>query len=176
MGYIINLKKSDLTPVQDLVYIGARFGMDLALIFLLDPRKDTLISCVLFIWQGRLLQASASVSSAPGPHGGDLVGLQHAHLRMMPIQWYLKDRLSSQHGLNHLVFINSDQVLALQWWTLNSNLSVGRPFTPLPHTVTVTMNASMPRGRNYIPSSSTGYGTWRRGCSISMFWSSRLFD
>ena len=46
-GYIINLKKSDPIPVQDLVYIGGRFWTDMALIFLPDPRKDTLISCIL---------------------------------------------------------------------------------------------------------------------------------
>ena len=46
-GYIINLKRSDLTPVHDLVYIGGWFWTDVALIFLTDPRKDVLISCFL---------------------------------------------------------------------------------------------------------------------------------
>ena len=46
VGYIINLKKSNVTPMLDLIYIGWWFWMDLALIFLPDPRKDMLI-CIL---------------------------------------------------------------------------------------------------------------------------------
>ena len=47
-GYIINLKKSDLTPAQDLVYIGGQFQMDLARIFLPEARKDALICAPSF--------------------------------------------------------------------------------------------------------------------------------
>ena len=34
-GFIVNLKKSNLVPTQDLVYIGARFRMDLRRVYLL---------------------------------------------------------------------------------------------------------------------------------------------
>ena len=36
--YILNLKKSDLTPTQDLIYIGGCFRTYLGLVFLLPPR------------------------------------------------------------------------------------------------------------------------------------------
>ena len=70
--YMINLKKSDLTPVQDLVYIGGWFRMDLAWICLLEDRKDALISKCPVILPGGLLQASTSVSSSPGSYGGGI--------------------------------------------------------------------------------------------------------
>ena len=38
-GFTVNVKKSNLTPSQDLVYIGGRFRMDLGLVFLLDDRR-----------------------------------------------------------------------------------------------------------------------------------------
>ena len=78
-----------------------------------------------------------------------LLVVPHAHLRMRPIQWYLKDQWSSRHSLNQLVFINSDLVRALKWWTVDANLLVGRPFTPPLHTVTVTIDANMEGLGNY---------------------------
>ena len=45
-GYILNLKKSDLIPTQDLVYIGGRFRSDLGKVFLPIPRRTVLISTV----------------------------------------------------------------------------------------------------------------------------------
>ena len=41
------------------------------------------------------------------------------------------------------MFINSYLVQALQWWMMDTNLSVGRPFMFPSHTVTVTMDARM---------------------------------
>ena len=45
--YIINLKKSELTLVQDIVYIGGNFCMDLACIFLSHQLMKVLISFFL---------------------------------------------------------------------------------------------------------------------------------
>ena len=50
-----------------------------------------------------------------------LLVVPHAHLRMRLIQWYLKDWWSSSLGLAHLVF-NSDLVLDLPWWMVESNI------------------------------------------------------
>ena len=35
-GFVVNLKKSELAPTQDLVYTGARFHMDLGRLYLPD--------------------------------------------------------------------------------------------------------------------------------------------
>ena len=45
-GFVVNLKKSKLVPTQDLVYIGARFRMDLSRLYLPHVRIQTLITCV----------------------------------------------------------------------------------------------------------------------------------
>ena len=45
-GFVVNLKKSKLTPTQDLVYIRARFWMDLGRLYLPELRIQALIACV----------------------------------------------------------------------------------------------------------------------------------
>ena len=112
-GYVINLK-SDLTPVQDLVYIGGWFWMDLARIFLPDARKDALISCVLLLCQAGSYKPAHQFLRLLGLMSVTLLVVPYAHLRMRPIQWYFKGRWSSPRGLNHRVFVNADLVWDLQ--------------------------------------------------------------
>ena len=111
-------QKSDLTPVQDLVYFGGWFRMDLALIILPDPRKDTLISCVLSFGKVGSYKPVHQFLQLLCLMAATLLVVGHAHLRMGLIQWYLKDQRSGCHSLNHLLLINSNLVQALQWWTV----------------------------------------------------------
>ena len=90
-GYISNLKKLDLTLVQVLVYIGGRFRMDLAMIFLPVPRKEALISCVLSFSKVGSYKPAHQFLRLLGLMAVTLVML-HAHFRMRPVQWYLKDQ------------------------------------------------------------------------------------
>ena len=154
-GYTINLKKSDLILVQDLVFIGGRFRIDLAQMFLPEARKDALISCVWSFCQDALISCVRSFCQAgsynPAHQFLRLLGLMvatllvipYAHLHMRPVQWHLKDRWLSLFGLNHWMFMNANLVRDLQWWMMESNLLERRPFMHPPHTVTVTTDASM---------------------------------
>ena len=45
-GFVVNLKKSELAPTQDLVYIGTRFQMDLGRLYLQELRISVLITYV----------------------------------------------------------------------------------------------------------------------------------
>ena len=45
-GFVENLLKSKLTPMQDLVYIGATFRMDLGRLYLPELRIQAFIACV----------------------------------------------------------------------------------------------------------------------------------
>ena len=114
-GYIINLKKSYLTPVQELVYIRGRFHTDLAVIFLPDPRKEALFSCVILSF-GRMgsYKSVHQFLHLLGLMVATLLVMPTCHLWMRPIQLYLKDWWWSHLGLNYVVFINSDLVWAIQ--------------------------------------------------------------
>ena len=88
-GYVINLKKSDLMPVQHLVYIGGRFQTDLVQIFLTDTRKDTLISCVRMFCKAGCYKPANQFLRLLGLMAATLLVMPHAHLCMRPVQWYL---------------------------------------------------------------------------------------
>ena len=45
-GFVVNLKKSELVPTQDLVYIGVRFWTDLGRLYFPELRIQVLITCV----------------------------------------------------------------------------------------------------------------------------------
>ena len=82
-----------------------------------------------------------------------LLSVEFAHLRMRPIQWYLKRRWNHvTHGLRHKILVNKDLCQALQWWLVEKILSQGIPFS-LP-TSTITTDASMEVGADTADSRS----------------------
>ena len=91
-GYIINLKKSDLNPVQDLVYIGWRFRTDLARIFLPNDRKDALISCIRSYCRAASYTPAHQFLGLLGLMTVTLLVVPYAHLHMRLLQWYLKSQ------------------------------------------------------------------------------------
>ena len=77
-GFIVNLKKCDLAPTQDLVYIGDRFWTDLGRVYLPQDRDEGLLALVRsFAKVGQFMAAM-------------LQSVEYTHLHMYPIQWYLK--------------------------------------------------------------------------------------
>jgi hypothetical protein len=57
-GYMINVKKSDLQPGQDLVFIRGRFCTDLGRLLLLDDQRMAIIACIhIFMQVGMLFPA-----------------------------------------------------------------------------------------------------------------------
>ena len=91
VGYVINAKKSDLVPSQDLVYMGGRFEM--GRVFLPPDRKEALIRAVSSFARVGLYH--------PARRWLQVLGLtvQFAHLNMRPVQWYLRKRWSAGEGI-----------------------------------------------------------------------------
>ena len=142
-GFIVNLKKSDLTPVQDLVYIGGRFCTNVSRVFLPENRRSALCRAVqVFMKVGTYLQARLWLQLL-GLMAATIPSVAQAHLRMRPFQWYLKSKWrASIHSLNHLVMVPASLLPCCQWWLVEENLSQGRPFQEPTPTVTVTTDAS----------------------------------
>ena len=80
----MNLKKSDLTPTQDLVYIGNRLRTVLGRVYLLEEWIGSLPALV-----GQYKTALFSLSLL-GLMAATLQSVEYTHLHMRPIQWYLK--------------------------------------------------------------------------------------
>lgn len=87
-GFIINIKKSDLTLTQDLVYIGGRFRADLGMVFLPEDRREALIR-VVFYSRGHETH-SQDVGNGLGVDGSVNQTVKWAHLHMRLIQWHVK--------------------------------------------------------------------------------------
>ena len=126
---VINLMKSDLYPMQDLVYIGARFHTDLGRLYLPVSRiQDLITSARGFSRVGSYKLALLFL---------DLLGLmaatlqmEYAHLHMCSIQWYLEQWWNHvTHGLCHPILVSKDLALLLSWWLDREPLPQGMPFS-----------------------------------------------
>ena len=91
-GFLINLKKSDLLPVQDLVYIGGRFCTAISRVFLPEDRRLAL-QCVVrsFMRVGRYSPARRWLQLL-GFLAATFSSVAWAHLCMHLVQWYVKQK------------------------------------------------------------------------------------
>ena len=100
--FIVNPKKSSLTPTHDLVYvyIGARFHTDLGRLNLLEDRVDGLLAHVRFFSRLRHYKPSLLFLSLLGVMAATLSSVEYTCLRMRSIQWYMKHHWNQvTHGL-----------------------------------------------------------------------------
>ena len=142
-GYVINVKKSDLSPSQDLVFIGGRFITPKGRVFLPEDRRRALIQCVrAFMQVGRSFPARAWLRLL-GLLASTIPTVALARLHMKPVQWFVKFRWSARRGLRFPIMTKLELVPCLRWWAENYNLSQGVPFLPPPHELTVTTDSSM---------------------------------
>ena len=79
-GFILNLKKSHLNPTQDLVYIGARFRMDLGRWYLLEEWIDGLLALVRSFSRVGQYKPALQYLSLLGLMTATLQMVEYAHL------------------------------------------------------------------------------------------------
>ena len=114
----MNLKKSELAPTQDFVYIGARFRTDLGRLYLLVIWIQAMTACVRFFSIVGAYKSAHQFLSLLGLMAAMLQSVEYAHLHMRPIQWYLKlhwNHTCTTHGLCHPIFVIKDLVHMLLW-------------------------------------------------------------
>ena len=80
-GFVFHLKKLDLYPTQDLVYIGARFCTDLGRLYLPDPRVQALITCSQGFSKGGVYKPSLQFLGLLGLMAATLQAVEYAHLQ-----------------------------------------------------------------------------------------------
>ena len=141
-GFLINVKKSDLVPTQDLVYIGGRFRTDLGLVFLPEDRKVAMIRVIKSFARVGSMHPARAWLQILGLMAATLSVVKLARLHMRPIQWHVKDHWSSKE-FSQPILVTNQVYQDLLWWTVYDNLSQGMPFQDPVPTVTVTTDASM---------------------------------
>ena len=143
-GYMINVKKSDLVPTQDLNYIGGRFRPDVARVFLPVDRFQALRKAVRAFAKAGALRTAQQWLQILGLMAATISLVFEARLRMRPVQFCLKeswDRVR-QFGLKVEIVVPLKLIPHLLWWTVEANLQGGMPFTPPAHELTVTTDSS----------------------------------
>ena len=85
-GFIVNLKKSDLTPIQDLVYIGARFQTDLGTLYLQEEWIDRRLAHVRSFSKIGQYKPALLFLSLLGLMATMLQSVENTHLHMRLIQ------------------------------------------------------------------------------------------
>jgi len=142
LGWIINFKKSELTPVQQIVFLGMNIDLVSGLL------RPTHEKCrKIQIWMHYLHSVSQitvrQYLSLLGllNHVAYLVPLGRLHVR--PLQLYLASfnfELRSQ--LESVVPLQRVFYLALEWWTNQSHIMSGVPLSLPPPSLTVFTDAS----------------------------------
>ena len=108
-GFIVNLKKSDPAPTQDLVYIGSRFRTNLGRVYQQEDQIDRLLAMVTSFSKVGQYNTALLFLSLLGLMAATLQLVEYAHLHMRPIQWFLKQRCNQlTHGLRYRILVSRD--------------------------------------------------------------------
>ena len=121
LGWIINFKKSDLIPTQEIEFLGYKFDLRVGLVF---PTQSKI---------NRLLEKTVSMLESPQTSPRKLMSLIGSmasmektiplgRLHMRPLQWYLKTHWRYPQSLDIPVSVSQVLKQHLQWWTNLSNL------------------------------------------------------
>jgi len=140
-GYTINLKKSDLAPTQDLVYIGGRLRTDLGRIFLPENRRAALLAVVKVFARVGLYHSARTWMRVLGLMAASIISVRLARLRMRPIQAYFMGQWRSR-ALDQRILVPLSLMECFRWWLCAENLAEGMPFRPPRPSLTITTDAS----------------------------------
>ena len=158
LGFIINLKKSVLTPVQEIGFLGLDINsLDMTLLLpqqklnsivsqcqeMLKEQKTTVIKLTQLI--GRLSATAQAVLPAR---------LQHRYL-----QWQQIQAFKYNNSYQQTVILNQNSQKELLWWVENLKLCNGRSLITPPADLLITTDASKKGWGASCQTISTG-GQW----------------
>jgi len=142
-GLLINLKKSELRPVQRMIYLGVDFDLEKGLAIAPLPRLEDLESLILKIYT-RGGASARSWHSLLGKMGSLMRQIHLGPLRRRPIQRFLRSRWS-QESLNWEFWVRLESPVKadLDWWLDRRNTHQGVPLAPFCPGLTLFTDASV---------------------------------
>lgn len=143
LGFLINIKKSEFTPTQRLVYVGGEFDTSEGLVRL-PPRRCLALSTALqsFLKVGALHPARLFMKVL-GLMAATIDVVPHARYRMRPLQWHLHDRWTVADGYEAPILVTRQLVEDCRWWLHEPNLRRGVPLEPRSPQATLVTDASL---------------------------------
>ena len=141
LGWVVNLKKSDLEPKQIFNFVGYQYDLIQGVVGPTPERWEALNSKI----NSLLERTSCLVRQLMS-----LIGLLTAtekqvpsgRLHMRPIQWHLKGHWHIPESLEKVIPIPRSHHPHLLWWLKEENVLPGQKLHPLRHTVQIFTDAS----------------------------------
>ncbi|CAC5399818.1 unnamed protein product [Mytilus coruscus] len=159
LGFIINLKKSFLTPTQKITYIGALFHLDLGIVM---PTQERVLKLQKTVKEMKLKNHATArdflhLLNYGFLHRDD----SYARLHMRPIQIYLLSHWAfTSQNLELNVPVTQYLKSHLIWWSDTANITKGRSLQHWETHVTITTDASTSNGWGGHMDSQIIQGTW----------------
>ena len=160
LGFMINLKKSTLTPTQKIVYIGAYFQLDLGIVSPTPERVTKLLSATKNMIKSSQATAKDFLHLL-GIMASCIEIIPNARLFMRPIQIHLlKFWKPVTLKLHQNIPVTKHLRYHLTWWSDSANITKGRSLQHWASQVTITTDASTSNGWGGHMGSQIVQGTW----------------
>ena len=158
LGWLVNMKKSELIPQQVFTFVGYRFDLLTGRVLPTQERWASLRQKLLFLRTRESCTVRQFMS---------LIGLLTAtekqvwsgRLHMRPIQWHLKRHWHVPEVLEKVIPLPLSLHPHLDWWLDEGNVLKGQPLHPLSHALQLFTDASN-EGWGAHLGDSTARGVW----------------
>ena len=171
LGWVVNLKKSELTPQYVFNFVGYHFNLLTGHVLPTQERWVTLQQKLRFIKDQKGCTVRQFMS---------LIGLLtttekqvwSGRLHTRPIQWHLKRHWHVPESLEKTISLPKSLHPHLDWWLNEDNVLRGQPVHPLRHALQMFTDASNEDwGTHFGDSTARGVWSIQKAASTSIFWS-----
>ena len=159
LGWIINLKKSDLIPSQIQIFLGARFDTVSGIVSL-SPDRVAKVQAAASRFLQNHSQSARRWLQLLGHMASTVDVCWRARLRMRPVQYALKLMWKQSQPMEVILSTPIWLIPHIQWWTKVENLSRGLPLAASTPALVVQTDASL-----------SGWGGVLGERSVSGLWS-----
>ena len=158
LGFIVNLKKSELTPQQRFNFIGYHFALDQGLV---KPTKDrwSKIQNTFNAIATRSTLSARTLMSIIRLLASTEKTVKLGRIRMRPFQWHLKSHWRAPMPLNSPIPWTHRMKQHGEWWLNPQNVLVGEFLHPRDHDILIFTDASNAGWGAHLNHDSVG-GLW----------------
>ena len=158
LGWLVNLKKSELNPQQVFTFVGYRFDLLTGRVLPTQERWASLRQKLLFL-KARDSCTVRQFMSLIGLLTATEKQVRSGRLHMRPIQWHLKRHWQVPEVLEKVIPLPPSLQPHLDWWLDEENVLRGQPLHPLSHALQLFTDASN-EGWGAHLGDSTARGVW----------------
>ena len=141
LGFIVNKSKSQLIPIQKIIYLGSLFDLNKGLVFPTQERIEKIKMATKVICKGHCTAKQFMVLL--GLIASCLELVPNARLYMRPIQLHLLQHWSpARMPMSTIIPVTAKLKSCLLWWLQDQNIAKGRSLQRQSFLVTLTTDAS----------------------------------